>query len=63
MAVLDTNFLISNLRYLQHLASEAERYPGSIGLVVPWIVIKELDGLKVEKRNMRQKGVYSWWMA
>lgn len=47
VAILDTNFLISNLAYLRTLTSQAAKYHGSLVLVVPWIVVKELDGLKV----------------
>ncbi|KAI7886746.1 hypothetical protein K492DRAFT_155642 [Lichtheimia hyalospora FSU 10163] len=46
VAVLDTNFLISNLAYLRTLTSQAAKYHGSLVLVIPWIVVKELDGLK-----------------
>lgn len=45
--VLDTNFLISHLKYLKSLTQAAERQPGEIVLIVPWIVIRELDRLKV----------------
>ncbi|KAI9495232.1 PIN domain-containing protein [Zychaea mexicana] len=46
IAVLDTNFLISNLGYLTALATQAEKYLGSLVVVVPWVVVTELDGLK-----------------
>lgn len=51
LAILDTNFLISNLAYLRTLTSQAAKYHGSLVLVVPWIVVKELDGLKVMCNN------------
>lgn len=51
VAILDTNFLISNLAYLRTLTSQAAKYHGSLVLVVPWIVVKELDGLKVLCNN------------
>ncbi|KAI8137293.1 PIN domain-containing protein [Fennellomyces sp. T-0311] len=54
IAVLDTNFLISNLGYLKALTAEAELQPGSLLVIVPWIVVQELDGLKM--RNKIQGG-------
>ncbi|KAG0171183.1 hypothetical protein DFQ28_006273 [Apophysomyces sp. BC1034] len=54
VAVLDTNFLISHLAYLRSLITQAEKYPGSLVLMVPWIVVVELDGLKLSnKKQMR----------
>lgn len=53
LLIIDTNFAISHLSLLKELAALGERY-GHI-LIVPWAVIKELDGLKnsgkVEYRN------------
>lgn len=42
--VLDTNFLISNLTIVMKLKTLARKY-GYV-IVVPWVVIQELDGLK-----------------
>lgn len=53
LLIIDTNFAISHLSILKDLAKLHERY-GHI-LVVPWAVIRELDGLKnsgkIEYRN------------
>ncbi|GAA5795930.1 hypothetical protein HPULCUR_001295 [Helicostylum pulchrum] len=46
MCVLDTNFLISKLGYLDAVLSLAEENPGSLLIILPWVVIRELDGLK-----------------
>ncbi|KAI7869288.1 hypothetical protein BDF14DRAFT_1880153 [Spinellus fusiger] len=46
IVVLDTNFLISNLDYLKTLLKQAAQHPGLVTIVVPWIVVRELDGLK-----------------
>lgn len=47
ICVLDTNFLISKLGYLDTVLSLAEQHVGSLLIVLPWVVIRELDGLKV----------------
>ncbi|QNP98680.1 Transcriptional protein SWT1 [Yarrowia lipolytica] len=44
LLIIDTNFAISHLSLLKELAALHEQY-GHI-LIVPWAVIKELDGLK-----------------
>lgn len=49
MLVLDTNFLISHLSLLEEVRVLHEQY-GHI-IVIPWVVIQELDGLK-ENRKM-----------
>lgn len=46
ICVLDTNFLISKLGYLDTVLNLAEENPGSLLVVLPWVVIRELDGLK-----------------
>jgi hypothetical protein len=46
---LDTNFLISKLGYLDTVLTLAEQRPGSVVVLLPWVVIKELDGLKVRE--------------
>ncbi|KAG0740429.1 hypothetical protein G6F57_004834 [Rhizopus arrhizus] len=46
IAVVDTNFLISNLGSLQALLKIAEENPGNLLILIPWVVIRELDGLK-----------------
>jgi hypothetical protein len=47
ICVLDTNFLISKLGYLDTVLNLAEERPGSLLVLLPWVVIRELDGLKV----------------
>ncbi|KAI8079997.1 uncharacterized protein BX664DRAFT_269227 [Halteromyces radiatus] len=51
VAVIDTNFLISNLSYLQHLLTEAEKHPDVLLAIIPWTVVLELDGLKSQQRE------------
>ncbi|KAI8975042.1 PIN domain-containing protein [Mycotypha africana] len=46
VAVLDTNFLLSKLGYLDTVLDLANANPGSLLVVLPWIVIQELDSLK-----------------
>ncbi|KAI8350887.1 PIN domain-containing protein [Choanephora cucurbitarum] len=46
IAVLDTNFLLSKLGYLDVLLTLAEENPGNLLVILPWVVIRELDGLK-----------------
>ncbi|KAF7728761.1 hypothetical protein EC973_005599 [Apophysomyces ossiformis] len=64
IAVLDTNFLISHLAYLKNLLTKAEQHPGSLVLVVPWIVVMELDGLKVREdaNHSNTKCNFVYWM-
>lgn len=47
--ILDTNFLISNLNLVVELAGVADTY-GFI-LVIPWVVLQELDGLKLNHKK------------
>ncbi|CEG83520.1 hypothetical protein RMATCC62417_17426 [Rhizopus microsporus] len=47
IAIVDTNFLISNLKSLQILLNLAEENIGSLLILIPWVVIRELDSLKV----------------
>ncbi|KAI9027393.1 PIN domain-containing protein [Phycomyces nitens] len=49
--VLDTNFLISHLGYLQSLLTKAALHPKVVTLVVPWAVVRELDGLKMSSKQ------------
>lgn len=44
--VLDTNVLISHLHFLVELKDYAIKGVGRPVLVVPWIVMQELDALK-----------------
>ncbi|KAI8642919.1 PIN domain-containing protein [Parasitella parasitica] len=46
ICILDTNFLLSKLGYLDTILDLAEENPGSLLVLLPWVVIRELDGLK-----------------
>ncbi|KAI8341577.1 PIN domain-containing protein [Blakeslea trispora] len=46
IAVLDTNFLLSRLGYLDVLLTLADENPSNLLVILPWVVIRELDGLK-----------------
>ncbi|CEP07953.1 hypothetical protein [Parasitella parasitica] len=46
ICVLDTNFLLSKLGYLDTVLDLARESPGSLLVLLPWVVIRELDGLK-----------------
>ncbi|ORY96469.1 PIN domain-domain-containing protein [Syncephalastrum racemosum] len=56
--VLDTNFLISHLKYLKSLTQAAEEQPGQIVLIIPWIVVRELDRLKLRHEPRSENGVF-----
>ncbi|RKP33736.1 PIN domain-containing protein [Dimargaris cristalligena] len=43
--VLDTSYLLAQLGFLRKLLAAARQRTG-VGVVVPWVVIRELDGLK-----------------
>lgn len=47
LAVLDTNFLLSKLGYLDTVLDLANANPCNLLVILPWVVIRELDGLKV----------------
>ncbi|RCI06512.1 hypothetical protein CU098_011399 [Rhizopus stolonifer] len=51
IAVLDTNFLLSKLGFLDALLDIANKYPGSLLVLLPWVVIRELDGLKGSRND------------
>ncbi|ORE13573.1 hypothetical protein BCV71DRAFT_268216 [Rhizopus microsporus] len=51
IAIVDTNFLISNLKSLQTLLNLAEENIGSLLILIPWVVIRELDSLKTCNRK------------
>ncbi|KAI8372870.1 PIN domain-containing protein [Radiomyces spectabilis] len=57
VVVLDTNFLISHLGFLKVVLDLADQYPDRLVLVVPWVVVTELDGLKGHYKPQRSKGV------
>ncbi|KAF0521893.1 pin domain-containing protein [Gigaspora margarita] len=50
VVVVDTNFLISHLAFLKMLILEyAKKY--KLLVIIPWIVLEELDGLKSRSNN------------
>ncbi|KAJ2559194.1 hypothetical protein EV175_000456 [Coemansia sp. RSA 1933] len=57
LAVIDTNFFIDHLSLVGQLADVAAG--NGIFIVVPWIVLQELDGLKASNRNAASQG--EWW--
>ena len=54
--VLDTNVLVSHLQFLIELKDYAIKGVGRPILVVPWIVMQELDSLKVTGRGREGGG-------
>ena len=54
--VLDTNVLVSHLQFLIELKDYAIKGVGRPILVVPWIVMQELDSLKVTGRGRKEGG-------
>ncbi|KAI9476787.1 hypothetical protein LPJ78_005470 [Coemansia sp. RSA 989] len=53
-AVIDTNYFIDNLPIIKALTAQALEF--GIVVVVPWIVIQELDGLKSSNRINNDSG-------
>ncbi|RUS87065.1 hypothetical protein EGW08_005141, partial [Elysia chlorotica] len=51
MLVIDTNVFIDSLAYLSRLINSSVPGYGKPTLVLPWVVIQELDNLKVRKSN------------
>jgi rRNA-processing protein FCF1 len=50
VVVVDTNFLISHLAFLKALIFEhAKKH--QLLIIIPWIVLQELDGLKSTLKN------------
>ncbi|KAJ2723588.1 hypothetical protein GGI07_002543 [Coemansia sp. Benny D115] len=54
IAVIDTNYFITHLPLIKSLSQIALQH--GLVLIVPWIVIQELDGLKLSKRAMSAFG-------
>ncbi len=53
--VLDTNVLISHLHFLVELKDYAIKGVGRPVLIVPWIVMQELDALKSKSSTVSSK--------
>lgn len=45
--VLDTNILISHQDHVKSLIADIERRQRNVVVVVPWVVLEELDNIKV----------------
>ncbi|KAJ2398995.1 hypothetical protein GGI23_002913, partial [Coemansia sp. RSA 2559] len=54
LAVIDTNFFIDHLLLIIKLADVAAVH--GILIIVPWIVLQELDGLKTSSKDSRPQG-------
>ncbi|RUS26272.1 hypothetical protein BC938DRAFT_470999, partial [Jimgerdemannia flammicorona] len=53
--ILDTNYLISHLGFLKELVGQCAKSNGTVLIIVPWVVIQELDGLKQNTALRGQK--------
>ncbi|KAJ1656206.1 hypothetical protein IWQ61_004181 [Dispira simplex] len=52
--VLDTNYLLSQLAFVKKLVEAARTCTsGQIRLIIPWVVVQELDGLKNSKKTVK----------
>ncbi|KAJ1962177.1 hypothetical protein IWQ62_003615 [Dispira parvispora] len=52
--VLDTNYLLSQLAFVKKLVEAARTCTlGQIRLIIPWVVIQELDGLKTSNKPVK----------
>ncbi|KAL1926196.1 hypothetical protein VTP01DRAFT_6061 [Rhizomucor pusillus] len=57
--ILDTNFLLSNLQYLGHLGQcvDACSDPNSFKIVIPWMVVQELDRIKERQGTVAEQAM------
>lgn len=53
--VLDTNVLVSHLHFLVELKDYAIKGVGRPVLIIPWIVMQELDALKTRSSKVSNK--------
>jgi len=53
--VLDTNVLVSHLQFLVELKDYAIKGVGRPVLIIPWIVMQELDALKMRSSRVSTK--------
>lgn len=58
--VIDTNFLIDNLKLVDQLANLAPSY--NFIIIIPWIVIQELDSLKLKPATRTQSQRATDWI-
>ncbi|KAM6323477.1 LOW QUALITY PROTEIN: transcriptional protein SWT1-like [Aegotheles albertisi] len=59
LVVIDTNIMISHLKFVRSLKSEDIPGVGRLALIIPWVVLQELDNLKKGKmlQHVRDKAV------
>ncbi|XP_010085144.1 PREDICTED: transcriptional protein SWT1, partial [Pterocles gutturalis] len=59
LVVIDTNIMISHLEFVRSLKSEDIPGVGRLGLIIPWVVLQELDNLKKGKmlQHVRDKAI------
>ncbi|XP_015725337.1 transcriptional protein SWT1 isoform X2 [Coturnix japonica] len=59
LVVIDTNIMISHLEFIKSLKSEDIPGVGKLALIIPWVVLQELDNLKKGKMllHVRQKAI------
>ncbi|OXB53541.1 hypothetical protein ASZ78_000061 [Callipepla squamata] len=59
LVVIDTNIMISHLEFVKSLKSEDIPGIGKLALIIPWVVLQELDNLKKGKMllHVRQKAI------
>ncbi|KAM9283907.1 transcriptional protein SWT1 [Morus bassanus] len=57
LVVIDTNIMISHLEFVRSLKSEDIPGVGRLALIIPWVVLQELDNLKKGKmlQHVRDK--------
>eukprot|EP00076_Gallus_gallus_P043442 XP_025008980.1 transcriptional protein SWT1 isoform X3 [Gallus gallus] len=59
LVVIDTNIMISHLEFVKSLKSKDIPGVGKLALIIPWVVLQELDNLKKGKMllHVRQKAI------
>ncbi|KFQ68335.1 Transcriptional protein SWT1 [Phaethon lepturus] len=59
LVVIDTNIMISHLEFVRSLKSEDIAGVGRLALIIPWVVLQELDNLKKGKmlQHVRDKAI------
>ncbi|KFV80047.1 Transcriptional protein SWT1 [Struthio camelus australis] len=59
LVVIDTNIMISHLEFVRSLKSEDIPGVGRLALIIPWVVLQELDNLKKGKmlEHVRDKAI------
>uniref|UniRef100_A0A8B9BGA3 Transcriptional protein SWT1 n=1 Tax=Anser brachyrhynchus TaxID=132585 RepID=A0A8B9BGA3_9AVES len=59
LVVIDTNIMISHLEFVKSLKSEDIPGVGRLALIIPWVVLQELDHLKKGKmlQHVRDKAI------